>query len=277
MNTIFAKKPIEKLVIILLSEVLLLLIISMILDYYRMKIDIQDVFIAFIAVTNFAISIYVIRWLLYNNILQKEMENQSKKNLILADAMNLIRAERHDHINHLQVLYGLIYDKQVSEAHEYLDNLNANYRFNTQLINIPHPTLRSLLQIKRSIAESKGIIFKLNVESQLDKFKMSQTAITSVFGNILDNAIEAVNNLGPEFLREIKFESGETQDSYFFVISDSGPAIENEILKNIFKEGFSTKGKNRGYGLFTVKKIINSYRGKIYHNGAGFNIVIPKD
>jgi sensor histidine kinase regulating citrate/malate metabolism len=205
------------------------------------------------------------------------MINQTNKNSALADAMNLIRAERHDHINHLQVLYGLIYDKQLSETHTYLDNLNANYRFNTQLINISHPILRALLKIKKSIAESNGIIFKLNIESKLDKFKMSQSDVTSVFGNIIDNAIDAVNNLSMDTKKEINFQIDETHDSYCISISNSGPAIENEVLKNIFKEGFSTKGGNRGYGLSTVKSIINNYRGEIYYSGTGFNIVIPKD
>lgn len=277
MDTVFSKKPIEKLVIILLAEVFLLLIISMVLDYYRDKVTIQDIFISFIAVTNFIISIYVIRWLLYNNILEKEIRNESNKNSSLADAIKLIRSERHDHLNHLQVLYGLIYEKQFSEAHEYLDNLSGNYRFNSQLINISHPTLRALLQIKKSVTESQGIVFKLITEGKLDKFKMSSTAITSVFGNFLDNAIDAVNNLGPEFSKEIKFETVETQESYCFIISNTGPVIGDEILNNMFQEGFSTKGENRGYGLSTVKRIIANYRGQIYHNGSGFNIVIPKD
>ena len=277
MDTIFTKKPIEKLVIVLLSEVLLLLIISMIMDYYRYKIDIRDIFITLIAVTNFIISICVIRWLLYNNILHKEMLNQSNQNSVLTDSMNLIRAERHDHINHLQVLYGLIYDKQFPEAHKYLDNLNGNYRFNTQLINISNPTLSTLLQIKKTIAESKAITFKLNIASKLDNFKMSQSDVTSVFGNILDNAIDAVGNLGVEYKKEINFELDETLDSYCFIISNSGPAIEKEILNNIFKKGFSTKGENRGYGLATVKRLINNYRGKIHYNGTSFNIIIPKD
>lgn len=277
METLCEKKPIEKLVIILLSEVFLLLTISMILDYYRYKTNIQDIFITIIAVTNFIISIYVVRWLLYNNVLHKEVISQSNKNIALADAINLIRAERHDHINHLQVLYGIIYENRLSEAHKYLDSLNTNYRFNTQLINVANPTLRALIKIKKDIAESNGIVFKLDIASKLDDFKMNQPAITSVFGNLLDNAIDLVTNLGVEFEKEIKLVLDETHDSYCFFIGNSGPTIKEEVLKNIFKECFSTKGENRGYGLSTVKRIINNHRGDICYDGTGFSIVIPKD
>ena len=43
-----------------------------------------------------------------------------------------------------------------------------------------------------------------------------------------------------------------------------GLNINNEDLEKFFKKGFSSKGDNRGYGLYNVKKIINKYNGSIY-------------
>ena len=44
----------------------------------------------------------------------------------------------------------------------------------------------------------------------------------------------------------------------------SGLDIKNEDVEKFFKKGFSSKGINRGYGLYNVKKIINKHNGSIY-------------
>ena len=47
----------------------------------------------------------------------------------------------------------------------------------------------------------------------------------------------------------------------------------------MFKEGYSTKGINRGYGLFNIKSILDKHKGNIYFNVEDdyieFNIELP--
>jgi CitB family two-component system sensor histidine kinase MalK len=44
-------------------------------------------------------------------------------------------------------------------------------------------------------------------------------------------------------------------------VLDSGPGIPDEIQRNVLKKGYSTKGENRGYGLYLVTKSIENLGG----------------
>ena len=46
-------------------------------------------------------------------------------------------------------------------------------------------------------------------------------------------------------------------------IDDTGNGISSENLKRIYDKGFSTKGKNRGVGMYIIKNILDNYGGEI--------------
>lgn len=272
----FMKSPVEKLIVVLLLEVFLILLVVGILGFYRHEISVA-IIVTIIAVINFVISVFIVKWLLNTDSLSREIILQKAAAVGLSEALKLNRAERHDFINHLQVIYGLVENAETRTVSEYLNNLGNSCRFNGQVLNINNPTLRALVQNKKNISESAGIEFHLNVESNIKNFAMRPTAITSVFGNIFDNAFEAVANLGTEHLRRIGFSFCETDGSYHFFIQNSGPVIDEEVVRNMFNEGFSTKGEQRGVGLSLVKKIVDEYKGKVFYGEGGFNIILPKN
>ena len=94
--------------------------------------------------------------------------------------------------------------------------------------------------------------------------KIKTTDLIKILSNLIDNAIDAANEL-PEEQRKITICCKADDKQYEFNVTNTGPNIVE--AGQIFKQGFSTKkpgiGKIRGQGLFIVNEIVNKYDGQI--------------
>lgn len=88
------------------------------------------------------------------------------------------------------------------------------------------------------------------------------SAISQVFANVIANAVDAIKD---SKIKEIKIESGSTDDYIFIRISDSGPGVPVELQKEIFKSFMTTKkqGTGSGLGLSFCKKIMQEHEGDL--------------
>jgi two-component system sensor histidine kinase YcbA len=108
----------------------------------------------------------------------------------------------------------------------------------------------------------------------------------SVFRNLINNAIEAVEKKDGKGFVEVRQFSEEGND--VFTIKDNGEGIKEKNLDYIFTPRFSTKFNentgsiSRGIGLTLVKSVVeNKFGGEIsveseYGSGTVFKITIPK-
>lgn len=104
-------------------------------------------------------------------------------------------------------------------------------------------------------AEKKGVDFQIHTQT-LVPIPLSESEICALFGNLLDNAIEAA--------QKATGEPGWV-DVY---ISQKGDMLFVEIANNfltnpIFENGelVSTKGSNHGYGIRSAKRVVDKYDG----------------
>ena len=91
----------------------------------------------------------------------------------------------------------------------------------------------------------------------------------------LDNAVDALAGKGEIILRVSCFQK---RREIIAEVKDSGPGIAAEHVARLFSEGFSTKGKSRGFGLALVAEASRRLGGKVEvtsENGAAFKITIP--
>jgi len=63
-------------------------------------------------------------------------------------------------------------------------------------------------------------------------------------------------------------------------VRDTGPGITNDLKTQIFTKGYSTKGTNRGLGLYLVKRSLDKLNGSIEivseeGQGTQFNVSLP--
>ncbi len=109
----------------------------------------------------------------------------------------------------------------------------------------------------------------------------SETLIHQLIGNIINNAIDALNDSDSD-IKKIRFETGLLEGKFFVDISDSGPGIKPEIIDSVFNPMFTTKlrGDSIGMGLYIVQTILNSINGSVVVSksdlgGASFKIMMP--
>jgi len=118
-------------------------------------------------------------------------------------------------------------------------------------------TLNILLTDNKAKAEKMGIRVEYEI-GYVDVDFMYPIEITTLFGNIIDNAIEAASNC-PENHRFIKLKMDTYND---IVVINLQNSFNNEID---WREGkpVSKKGEKHGYGLLNVENVVEKYNGNI--------------
>lgn len=197
----------------------------------------------------------------------------------LNEMVRVIRSQRHDFINHMQVVYALLKTKKLEKAEQYIEELCHNVRFNDGVLYVNMPELSALLIAKEELAADKEISFKIKIESDLVGLNVKPLDLITVLGNLLDNAFEAVGAFPPEE-RNVAIKIFQTSKHFVFQTANPG-YISKRLRKNIFEMGFSTKsGRNRGVGLASVASVVEKNGGRIIvssreESGTKFTVMFP--
>lgn len=209
----------------------------------------------------------------YKNVNMEE----SIRNL---EALNTtLRTQRHDYLNHFQVIYGLMELEEYEEAKRYLEPVFKDIMKVSKALRTSQPAVNALLQAKLEMAEKNQIDLFLEVRSDLKNIPIEPWNLCKVLANIIDNAITALSETTTE--KSIDIEIGETRDSYTFLIDNNGPVIPENKIGEIFKQGYTTKkGQEHGMGLYIASKIVKDAEGRIEVSSTeaktSFFIEIPK-
>lgn len=170
---------------------------------------------------------------------------------------------KHDYINILSSIRYYIDDKDYEGLENYFyahilqatkeDINNNSVLFRLNNLNISE--IKGLLITKILIAQSYNIPVHLEVLEEIDKIEMDPILLNRAMGILLDNAIEASK---PLVNPQIQLAFIKLDHSILFVIKNRIDSdLELNIL-DIYQDGFSTKGLNRGIGLSNLRKIVNS-------------------
>ncbi|WP_258359454.1 sensor histidine kinase [Moorella sulfitireducens] len=200
----------------------------------------------------------------------------------LKESLKNLRAQRHDFVSHLQTVYGLLQLEMADAALEYITSLCNEVSQPTRIIEVNQPVLAALFRTKAATAEARGINFQYEINSDLKGFLLPQADLTSIFGNLLDNAIEAAMAALPGMERRIWLRIFNADNYYCFEVGNTGPAIPLELQKKIFERGFTTKKddkENHGQGLYIAQKLVAAHNGqiKVYssEHGTVFTVRFP--
>ena len=130
-----------------------------------------------------------------------------------------LRGQRHDYLNHFQVIYGLMELEEYEEAKNYLDPLFKDILKVSKALKTAQPAVNALLQAKLEVAEKKDIDLFLEIRSDLKNIPMEAWNLCKVLANIIDNSITAVATVEKE--KTIHIEIGEDQQAYSFLIDNA--------------------------------------------------------
>jgi sensor histidine kinase regulating citrate/malate metabolism len=149
----------------------------------------------------------------------------------------------------------------------------------SKALKTAQPAVNALLQAKMEAAEKKGIDLFLEIRSDLKEIPLEPWNLCKVLANIIDNSITALSEVEKD--KSIHIEIGEDYQNYIFLIRNNGPEIPENLLGEIFKQGFTTKNEGEhGMGLYIVSKIVREAGGTIQvasnSDKTSFSITIPK-
>ena len=106
--------------------------------------------------------------------------------------------------------------------------------------------------------------------------------LTRVFVNLINNAIQAVEEQGGGTI-QISLRNSSSGDGFYdIVFEDSGPGVASENVDKLFTPNFTTKSSGTGLGLAISRSILErcgariSYSRSFVLGGACFTIVYPK-
>lgn len=182
----------------------------------------------------------------------------------LVDSM---RANNHDFTNKLHVILGLIQIGQYEKAVSYIENISIIQRETISKVmnSIENPSLAALVVGKIARASECNVKFtiKEGTSYKNDDITVPSEALVTITGNLIDNALDAMNMDSSNTDKELQFGAYTKDGELLIIVKDTGPGIPKENLEKIFENGFSTKGTGRGIGLYHTKQLIESLGGKI--------------
>jgi len=199
------------------------------------------------------------------------------------DSLNReMRAQRHDFMNHLQVVYSLIELGEPGEAMAYMDKLYGDMQRVSRMMRTGCPAVNALIQAKVVEAERRGAELKLSIAGKWDDEDLPAWEICRVLANLIDNALDAscAAELPEGVKPTVELVLGEDLRSWFFSVRNNGPEIPEKLRAKIFEPGFTTKATGQGMGMFIVSDTITRLGGKVTlesHEGdTVFSAFIPR-
>jgi len=220
--------------------------------------------------------------MLYINKQNSLVETQKVNISNLQDMMQIIKAQRHDFINHLQVIYGLLRLGENEQIEDYIRGLNKEIQVTGDILKLAVPELSAFLLVQTGLAVANDISLEIEQESDLKGLTVPSSELVVVVGNLLKNAMEAVADLSID-QRKVKFKIFE-RSKYYVIQTQNQGWFPREMRDKIFETGFSTKtGFNeRGIGLASVKYQVEKHQGIVLvsshpQNGTRFTICYPKE
>lgn len=108
---------------------------------------------------------------------------------------NTLRAQRHDFLNHLQVVYSLMEMEEYGEANSYIEKVYGRITAVSRVLKTASAPINALLQVKLAACEKAGVQVTLNITSTWKELPVSGWEMCKVLSNLIDNAIDAVADL----------------------------------------------------------------------------------
>ncbi|MDG0826216.1 GHKL domain-containing protein [Staphylococcus equorum] len=233
------------------------------------------------AVLIVTISFSIIRQIQYKRNM-REIENYYKYTLQIEKINHEMRKFRHDYVNILSTMSDFIRENDMEGLDQYFheeilpmqDSMQMNAIKINGIENLKVREIKGLLTTKILQAQEKNIRISIEVPETIEKIEMPIINLSRVIGILLDNAIEASEKIVDDPLIRIAFIKNEDDSVMFIVMNKCDTDMPR--VHTLFQENFSTKGKNRGLGLSTLKELTDTTSNVLLDTTIDNNYFIQK-
>lgn len=205
-------------------------------------------------------------------IMEQQIKMYTNQFDIIYESQKNIRSLRHDIKNHLLMISSYLLNTKYEEAIHYVEDLGGKLQVENEFVKSGNFEIDSILNYKLKKAELLGCKVNTKVVVPAEEF-MSVLDLNIILGNLLDNAIEATQNIIEKNIDiYLKYMMGVVYISIY-------NSYDGNLIKT--KERFlSTKTasitKHLGIGLENIKEIVHKYDGiiEIKHDESTFKVDI---
>jgi hypothetical protein len=169
-----------------------------------------------------------------------------------------VRSFKHDLVNHIGVLRELISENRTEKAKEYIDRIwELQNEFDLK-IHTGDSFLDVIVNYYGYLAEKEKIDFTVGGQIT-DKLGLEMFDITTLVGNILQNAVEAAKKTTAP---KIRMELIEHKKEIFIVVKNS--VCRAAGLQKDFLTTSKPDKEEHGFGLKNIAETVEKYQGEYY-------------
>ena len=197
-----------------------------------------------------------------NTIKAKLLEQQNdalKKSIADKDAfVKEMKAVRHDIKNQLLTIMQYADEGKNNDIKEYVNVLTNNYLPNIlNYINTNNAAFDAVINSKIAVCSQRNIFMEVNIKQNTDIFILP-SEIAVLFGNLLDNAIEAAKDTDEKRI------TVDIQKNASYLIIFVSNSIKSSVLKDNKNLETSKPDKElHGIGIKSIKNIVEKHNGMI--------------
>ena len=140
------------------------------------------------------------------------------------------------------------------------------------------PNLSNTVTVLKSKAGQKSATVAIEIESGLPRVRGFAGELNQVWGNLIDNALDAIGDGG-----RVEVKANREGEHVVVCVVDNGPGIPAAIREKIFDPFFTTKpmGQGTGLGLDIVRRLVRHNEGTIEVDSqpgqTEFRVMLPID
>lgn len=166
-----------------------------------------------------------------------------------------MRRFRHDINNHIFMMTKLSEENRIDELKKYISEMSKNYE---SLCSIHTGNFIADCMISRTVQElekDKDFVFELDGHFPKSSI-MEDIDLCALLSNLLDNAREALEKV--ETRKYLQIEVKRYQSCCYLVVRNT---VQDEKID--FSKSSKTDQKSHGYGIKSIRKIVEKYCGEV--------------
>lgn len=242
--------------------ILLILFLNIATSVSKIEVILAVSLIVTVNITNYFLYNSTLSIMRENNrraIIEQQNEYYVKQFDMIRENINNVERLKHDMKNHIFMLKSLYDNKKKYEYEEYFEEILREVEGKEKIINSGNVIVDSILNYKLESLRADNVELSVNINIPA-KMEVSDFDLTTILGNLLDNAIRAVKETEEnKYLSiDMQYKSGRL----IIWLVNSYKYIEKSKIGNYFISTKEDKNKH-GIGQISIERTVDKYGGII--------------
>lgn len=192
-------------------------------------------------------------------VLNEKIDMQYNYYLNIKESQERVKRLYHDINNHITNIK--VIQNKNDEVDTYIDSINKEIKDFESIYNTGNVILDIILNEKSKLCKKNNIDLLCNIDFSKCNF-IEMIDVSSIFSNLIDNAIEACEKIEDKELKKYISIRGTIVKSYYIIQSQNSKI--NKVISKNSKILTSKKDKYlHGLGIESIKSSIKKYDGEL--------------